>query len=255
MIQSPYDLHNKVIVVTGASSGIGRACALACSNLGAILILVGRNISELEKTQHMMHERASARILAVDLTHFEEVSKAFSRMLRETGPVCGVIHAAGISTTLPFRNVNPEKLQYFFTVNVAAALHLTQVLLKPKHFNAVGGSVVYLTSVMSQVGESAKLLYSMSKGALLSASRSLAIELAPRKIRINCVAPGVVDTPMSQQAYYSQNPELKVRIESLHPLGFGTAEDVAGACTFLLSDAARWITGSQLTIDGGYTAK
>lgn len=254
-MQPLFSLSQKRIVVTGASSGIGRACALACSAMGAELILVGRNRDELQKTQDQTAHPAACRILAVDLTQFDAVTSAFSALLKETGPVDGLIHAAGISTTLPFRNVNPEKLQHFFTVNTAAALHLTQLLLKPGHFNSGGGSVVYLTSVMSQVGESAKLLYSMSKGALLAASRSLAVELAPKKIRVNCVAPGVVDTPMSQQAYYSQNPELKARITALHPLGLGSPEDVAGACVYLLSDAARWITGTQLMVDGGYTAR
>jgi NAD(P)-dependent dehydrogenase (short-subunit alcohol dehydrogenase family) len=254
-MQPAFSLSGKRIVVTGASSGIGRACALACNAMGAQLILVGRNQDELQKTMEQATDPSACRLLSVDLTQFDAVTTAFSTLLKETGPIDGLIHAAGISTTLPFRNVNPEKLQHFFTVNVAAALHLTQVLLKPGHFNSGGGSVVYLTSVMSQVGESAKLLYSMSKGALLAASRSLAVELAPKKIRVNCVAPGVVDTPMSQQAYYSKDPELKARITSLHPLGLGNPEDVAGACVYLLSDAARWITGTQLMVDGGYTAR
>lgn len=254
-MQSFFSLTGKRIVVTGASSGIGRACALACSAQGAELILVGRNAEELQKTLEQSAHPGKCRLLPVDLTQFDTVTAVFAALLKETGPVDGLIHAAGISTTLPFRNVNPDKLQHFFTVNVAAALHLTQVLLKPGHFNSNGGSVVYLTSVMSQVGESAKMLYSMSKGALLAASRSLAVELAPKKIRVNCVAPGVVDTPMSQQAYYSKDPELKARITALHPLGLGNPEDVAGACVYLLSPAARWITGTQLMIDGGYTAR
>ncbi len=254
-MSSPFTLTGKRIVITGASSGIGRACALACAAQGAAVILVGRNEAELRKTAEQTGQPGACALVAVDLTQFEEVTRLFSELLKNTGPVDGVIHAAGISTTLPFRNINPEKLQHFFTVNVAAALHLTQVLLKPSHFQPAGGSIIYLTSVMSQVGESAKLLYSMTKGALLAASRSLAVELAPKKIRVNCVAPGVVDSPMSQQAYYSQQPELKARITALHPLGLGAPEDVAAACLYLLSDAARWVTGTQLMVDGGYTAR
>ena len=108
---------------------------------------------------------------------------------------------------------------------------------------------------MGSVGEVGKTLYSMTKGALLSASRSLALELAPKKIRVNCISPGVVDTPMSQSAVYSQSEESLNRIRSLHPLGLGRVEDVAHACVFLLSDEARWITGTNLFVDGGYTAR
>ncbi|MFM2360121.1 MAG: hypothetical protein RLY16_2114, partial [Bacteroidota bacterium] len=152
-------------------------------------------------------------------------------------------------------NVSTDKMQHFYNVNVVAALHLTQQLLKPSRANAAGMSIVFLTSVMATSGESAKTLYSMTKGALLAAARSLAIELAPKQIRVNCIAPGVVVTPMTENAYYSQNPALKERVASLHPLGLGKPEDVANACLFLLSDGARWITGTQLMVDGGYTAR
>jgi NAD(P)-dependent dehydrogenase (short-subunit alcohol dehydrogenase family) len=223
--------------------------------MGAKVLLIGRQIEELEKTKNLLSHPELSAILVLDLTQFEEVTAKIKESIVLFGSVDGVIHAAGISTTLPFRNVSVEKMNCFFQVNVAAALYLTQVLIKPGNVNSKGASVVFLTSVMSQVGESAKVLYSMTKGALLAASRSLAIELAPKKIRVNCVAPGVVDTPMSQKAYYSQNEELKEHIKSLHPLGLGLPEDVANACVFLLSDAGRWVTGTQLMVDGGYTAR
>jgi len=254
-MQNPFSLENKNIVITGASSGIGRACAISCSQLGAKLLLIGRQEAELEKTKALLPSPDLATLLVLDLTHFAEVTTKIKAAIAGFGPVDGAIHAAGISTTLPFRNITVEKMEHFFKVNVEAALHLTQSLIKPGNIAANGASIVFVTSVMSQVGESAKVLYSMSKGALLAASRSMAIELAPKKIRVNCIAPGVVDTPMSQQAYYSQNPELKERITGLHPLGLGVPEDVANACIFLLSDAGRWITGTQLMVDGGYTAR
>jgi len=209
----------------------------------------------LEKTRDLLALPEQGFLLSLDLTQFEEVAVAIKTALESFGVVDAVVHAAGISTTLPFRSCSVTKMNEFFQVNVVAALHLTQLLLKPGCFNDRGGSIVFLTSVMSQVGESAKVLYSMSKGALLAASRSMAIELAPKKIRVNCIAPGVVDTPMTQKAYYSQSPELKERITGLHPLGLGVPEDVANACIFLLSDASRWITGTQLMVDGGYTAR
>lgn len=253
--QNGFILQNKRIIITGASSGIGRACAISCNALGASLLITGRNVDELEKTRSLLSNSENCELLAIDLTSFEEVKSKLKEATALSGPIDGVIHAAGISTTLPFRNISPEKMNDFFKVNVISALHLTQQIIRPGVVSANGASIIFLTSVMSQVGESAKVLYSMTKGALLAASRSMAIELAARKIRVNCVAPGVIDTPMSQKAYYSQNEESKEWITGLHPLGLGKPEDVANACIFLLSDAGRWITGTQLMVDGGYTAR
>jgi NAD(P)-dependent dehydrogenase (short-subunit alcohol dehydrogenase family) len=248
-------LENKNIIITGASSGIGRACAVHFSEMGAKILLIGRKEEELQKTKALLTNPESATILSLDLTHFEEVTEQFKKLLPAFGKVDGVVHAAGISTTLPFRNISVEKMNNFCHVNVIAALHLTQLIIKPGNISTVGASIVFITSVMSQVGESAKVLYSMSKGALLAASRSMAIELAPKNIRVNCIAPGVVETSMSQKAYYSQNEELKERVKSLHPLGLGSPDDIAKACLFLISDAGKWVTGTQLMIDGGYTAR
>lgn len=255
MLQNSFSLEDKKIVITGASSGIGRACAISCNEWGASLLLVGRNWEELEKTKSLLVRPENCTLLQMNLTEFETAAIEIKSAIELFGAVDGIIHAAGISTTLPFRNCSPEKMNDFFQVNVVAALHLTQLLIKPGRVSANGASIIFITSVMSQVGESAKVLYSMTKGALLAASRSMAIELALKKIRVNCIAPGVVDTPMSQKAYYSQNSALKERITKLHPLGLGKPEDVANACIYLLSDAGRWVTGTQLMVDGGYTAR
>lgn len=228
---------------------------MACSSMGASLLITGKKEEELEKTKSLLRSPENCILLPIDLTRFEEVTIKVKSAVELFGSIDGVIHAAGISTTLPFRNSTTEKMDNFFQVNVMAALHLTQQLIKPGVVSPNGASIIFLTSVMAQVGESAKVLYSMSKGALLSASRSMAIELASKKIRVNCIAPGVVDTPMSQQAYYSKQETLRDRIVALHPLGLGIPEDVANACIFLLSDAGRWITGTQLMVDGGYTAR
>jgi NAD(P)-dependent dehydrogenase (short-subunit alcohol dehydrogenase family) len=108
---------------------------------------------------------------------------------------------------------------------------------------------------MGVAGENGKTLYSMTKGALIAAVKSMSIELAPRKIRVNCISPGVVETPMSKSAVYSKDEDSLNRTKSLHPLGIGHPEDVANACIFLLSDASKWITGTNLVIDGGYLAR
>jgi NAD(P)-dependent dehydrogenase (short-subunit alcohol dehydrogenase family) len=254
-LQDLFSLQQKLIVVTGASSGIGRSTAIACAQMGAKLLLVGRNPVALAQTKALCKNPDLCETLLTDLTHYDDVTQAIKSSLPLLGKIDGVVHAAGVSTTLPFRNVTPAKLLEFFEINVNGALHLTQQLLKPAHVSEKGASVIFLTSVMAIVGESAKLMYCTSKGALAAAAKSLALELATKKIRVNCIAPGVVDSPMTQKAYYSQQPELKERIIGLHPLGLGTPDDVAGACVYLLSDASRWVTGTQLVIDGGYTAR
>ena len=128
---SSFNLKNKNIVITGASSGIGRACAVCCSQMGARLLLIGRQVEELEKTKLLLPEPGLAAVLAVDLTLFEEVTEEIKALLPEFGFIHGVIHAAGISTTLPFRNTSVDKMNHFLQVNVVAALHLTRLLIRP----------------------------------------------------------------------------------------------------------------------------
>jgi len=146
-------------------------------------------------------------------------------------------------------------MEEFFRTNVIGAINLTKHAVKSAHFSETGGSVVFISSVMGVAGENGKTLYSMTKGALIAAVRSMAVELAPRKVRVNTVSPGVVESPMSRSAVYSKDEESLNRIRSLHPLGLGKPEDVANACLFLLSDEARWITGTNLVVDGGYLAR
>jgi NAD(P)-dependent dehydrogenase (short-subunit alcohol dehydrogenase family) len=146
-------------------------------------------------------------------------------------------------------------MEQFFQTNVISAVSLTKQVVKISQFSEEGGSIVFISSVMGIAGEKGKALYSMTKGALIAAVRSLAIELAPRKIRVNSISPGVVETPMSKNAIYSRNEESLNKIRTLHPLGLGQPEDIANACVFLLSNASRWITGTNLVADGGYLAR
>jgi NAD(P)-dependent dehydrogenase (short-subunit alcohol dehydrogenase family) len=149
----------------------------------------------------------------------------------------------------------PEKMDEFFHANVHSAINLTRIVTKQSRKSEEGASVVFISSVMGIVGENGKSLYSMTKGALIAGARSLAIELAPRNIRVNCISPGVVESPMSKGAIYSRNEESLNKIRGMHPLGLGRPEDVANASVFLLSDASRWITGTNLIVDGGYLAR
>ncbi|MBE0652974.1 MAG: SDR family oxidoreductase, partial [Bacteroidales bacterium] len=235
--------------------GIGRQCAVVCSHVGARVVLFGRDQERLGVTLRMMKEPERHIQYAVDLVDFKKVEEIVSELVRQMGQIDGLINCAGISTTLPFNSSTPEKMELFFKTNVIGPMNLTRLVVKPSHFSKTGGSVVFISSVMGVVGESGKVLYSLTKGALVASAKSLAVELSARNIRVNTISPGVVESPMSQQAVYSKDQESLNRIKGLHLLGLGKSEDIAHACVFLLSDAGKWITGTNLIVDGGYLAK
>jgi NAD(P)-dependent dehydrogenase (short-subunit alcohol dehydrogenase family) len=254
-LTDPFSLQGKIIVVTGASSGIGRQCAWSCEARGASVVLLGRNMERLEEALNGMKDRSQHLVYSLDLCAYDHVETVLKEVVTKFGKIDGLVHSAGISTTLPFKMVDNEKLAHFFQTNVYAAMHLTRLAIKPAYLSEKGGSVVFISSVMGMVGEIGKTLYAMTKGALISGSRALALEYAPRRIRFNCISPGVVETPMSQQSPYHKDAAAFNRIVSLHPLGIGGSTDVANAVTYLLSDASKWITGSNLVVDGGYSAR
>jgi len=253
-MNNPFVLSNKTIIVTGASSGIGRQCAVSCSQLGAKLILIGRNTERLKETMDLLDENEEHLVLPLDLLDYTKLDESLNKIKSSFDNIDGIVNCAGVSTTLPFRRVTPDKMDDFFKNNVAIGFNLCRRVIQEKLMSNLGGSIIFISSVMGMVGANGKVLYGMTKGALLSGARSLALELAPKNIRVNCISPGVVLTPMSKNAIYSKDEESLQRIRDLHPLGLGEVEDVAYACVYLLSDASKWVSGSNLVIDGGYTA-
>jgi NAD(P)-dependent dehydrogenase (short-subunit alcohol dehydrogenase family) len=252
---NPFSLENKTILITGASSGIGRQCTISCAEMGANVIITGRNKERLSETASKIPKSkfGGQHILLIDQ---EDSVLALIQDLKEKGIVLnGFINAAGISTTLPVKFSTMEKQLEFYATNIAGPLNLTRLLLKKGNPLVDKSSVVFISSVMAIVGEKAKTLYSGSKGALNAVSRSLALEVANRSIRVNTVSPGVVVTPMSQNAAYAQDEDSLQKTISKHPMGLGHPDDVANACIYLLSDASKWVTGSNLVVDGGYTAQ
>lgn len=251
----PFSLDDKLILVTGASSGIGRQCAIACDFMGANVVLFGRDLVRLNETLHMMKNQRKHLVCPIDLLEFDKVSDKVMEVVETKGKINGLINCAGISTTLPLNAITSDKMQLFFQTNVFAGINLAKHVVRPSNFSEDGGSIVFISSVMGVTGEAGKALYSMTKSALIGAVKSLSIELARRKIRFNTISPGVVDTPMSKNATYSRNEESINKIIKLHPLGLGRPEDVANACIFLLSNASCWITGTNIVVDGGYLAR
>jgi len=256
MIQkNVFSLRNKKIIITGASSGIGRQCAISCSRMGAKLILLGRDQTRLNETLGMTLMPSKHISFTVDLLEFDNVASIVTEAVSTIGRVDGLINCAGISTTLPINAISINKLEHYLWTNVIGPINLTRQIVRSGHISSSGGSIIFISSVMGVVGEKGKTLYSMTKGALISAVRSMAVELASRQIRVNSLSPGVVKSPMSENAIYNKDEDSLNNIKAIHPLGLGLPEDVANACIFLLSDAARWITGINLIVDGGYTAR
>ena len=253
-MRAPSDLSGRRIVVTGAASGIGRATAMAVSRYSGRVVGVDADadglretISGLDGTGHVAH--------VCDLRDLASIRSWMTDLAAKGGGLHGLVHAAGLPCFVPLKVMEPETYRDMFTVNTEAALALARGFQSRRVYAGGGGSIVFISSVMALVGSPCVAAYSMSKAALNGIARALALELAPQGIRVNCVAPGFIRTPMEKRVSRFWDEQQVARIGAMHPLGYGEPEDVANAITFLLADSARWITGSVLTVDGGYTAQ
>lgn len=250
---NPMELTDQTIMVTGASSGIGRETALLLSQLGARVVLVGRNLTQLDRTRSLL-EGTAHHAYVFDLSSVENISSWMKEVASECGLLNGLVHSAGIQFTRPLRILSSESYEELMSVNVKAAIFLAKAYRQKKVCAPDGGSLVFLSSVMGLVGQSGQSAYSASKGALLTLTKSLALELSHEKIRVNSVAPAMVRTEMTEKMLQLLTPEQISHIEAMHPLGFGNPRDVANAIAFLVAGSSRWITGTTLVVDGGYTA-
>lgn len=251
---NPFSLKNKTIIVTGASSGIGRQCAIDCSKMGAHVILIGRDENRLNQTRQMM-EGQDHLIVSYDLTDSVNLKSMVADIVNKMGTINGVLHCAGISDTIPFKLTKRETLDKFFQNNVYSAIELTREVCSVKNVSKEGASIIFFSSIMGCVGESGKSLYGMTKGALIAATRSLACEYAKKRIRFNCISPGAILTPINANLPHMADPEKRQALAEKHLLGLGECSDISNACIYLLSDASKWVTGQNLIVDGGYTAK
>ena len=246
---NPFSLAGKRILITGATSGLGHATAIACAKMGAEIIGIGRDairltdtLEELNKISNLSHQ-----MLFADLTDDNDREALLAQIIN---PVDGVIHGAGISALSPVRMINKEHLRKVQAINVEAPTLLTQALLK-KNIVSADGSIVFIASIAAHIGVAGVAAYSGTKASLLAIARCLAMEVVKRRIRVNCLSPALVETPMLEAtAMVVSNIENE---RQNYPLGFGKPDDVANAAIFLLSDASRWITGTTIVMDGGLT--
>jgi len=251
---SCFDFAGKWVMVTGASSGIGSAIAIELSRHGARLILSGRDEERLARTLRQL-EHTGHQILAIDLRDHGGLFATISSLRERVGPLYGICHSAGVVETRPLSANSVNILQGILDVNLIAAFELTRAVCHRSVMDGGGGSVVFISSVYAHVGMPAQSAYSASKGAICAVVRALAVELARRRIRVNSISPGLVETDMAKKSFELLSREQIEQLRNAHPLGVGTPEDVARAAVFLLAPENRWITGIDLRVDGGLSAQ
>lgn len=245
-------LNGKRIIITGGSSGIGKAIALLAAKEGADVAIIGRNQVRLDKVKAEIIRSKDHHYLSFDLSNPMELAHSLNTSLREWESVDGFVHAAGEASTLPLKSSNADRLSVLWNVHVASGLELAKWCGARKRLSVCGASWIFISSVSAKQGHKAKTLYSTVKSALGGLTRSLAVEMAQNKVRVNSILPGMVETPMTQNAIY-RSGEGEENIRRMHPLGLGYPEDIAQAAIFLLSDKSRWITGTEWCVDGGYS--
>ena len=244
MNYNPFSLEGKTILITGASSGIGRGVAIACSKMGATVILNGRNQMKLGATLAQLEE-GEHKMIAADLTNSESVS----RMMEQLPSLDGVVHCAGIGQRVLCKVATEQDVDAVLDVNFKAPVLLQTELLKHKKINK-GASIVFIASISTWSPSIGNAFYSASKGAIVSYTNCLALELAPRKVRVNCISPAMVWTDLILQEGVDEE-QLKAD-ELKYPLKrYGTPEDIANLAIYMLSDASTWMTGSNVKLSGG----
>ncbi|AZA99823.1 SDR family oxidoreductase [Chryseobacterium joostei] len=247
------DFSEKAILITGAGSGIGKATALYLSSINAKLLLLDINEDALKETLSLCNDQCD--YLAIDLSDSHGIKIPVQDKIKTFGPLDGMVHIAGIPYLSPLKTLNTDTVDKVLKVNTVAALELAKIFTKHKNYKTENPSIVFISSVYGLVGSAANVAYAMSKSALHGITKSLAIELAPKHIRVNCIAPGFIKTQMLDDVSGSFDNEYNNRLNQLHPLGLGEAEDIAYGITYLLSDMGKWVTGTILSVDGGFTAQ
>jgi NAD(P)-dependent dehydrogenase (short-subunit alcohol dehydrogenase family) len=246
VLHNPFSLKGKTILITGASSGIGRAIAIECSNMGAIVNIVGRDQKRLVDTFNDLQGK-SHRLFFADLTSKKDIDNLVSGI----DSLDGIVHAAGIIKRIPLKLITEEMYQNLLGINLIAPALLTRSLYKVNLIRPAA-SIVLISSIGSKIASLGNIMYMSSKGGLNSLMKGLALELASKGIRVNSIEPGMIKTNLTKLL----PDEDLIKDINCYPLGrYGQPEEVAYATIYLLSDATKWMTGSILKIDGGLTLR
>lgn len=241
---NPFSLEGKTILVTGASSNIGRQIAVKCSEMGAKVIATARNEERLKETLGKMTGEGH-QILQSDLSDSEQIPT----LVEHLPELDGIVMCAAVFRTTPIRNNRRKYTEEMFKTNTFANIDLVQLLLKNRKIKD-GGSILFISSVAAYRPYAGNALYSATKGAINSFCQVLAIEQSNRKIRANCVSPGIIQSDMEVKDWAVPQEELD-KEEARFPLGFGHTEDIAYAAVYMMSDVSKWVTGTNMIVDGG----
>lgn len=246
-MNNPFLLTGRKIFITGASSGIGKAIAIECSKMGARLIISGRDKKRLDETFSSLEGNGHSQVIA-DLTTEEGIKIIIDNLPQ----LDGIVHSAGIARPMPFVYASVDIVKEVLGINLISPLTLTQQLLRLKKVNN-SASLVFISSISGTlVSAPGGSVYSASKGAVNGLIKGMALDLAPKGIRVNAVAPGMIETGLFKDSSISQD-QLKEDIKRYPLKRYGKPEEVAYSVIYLLSDASAWVTGTSLVIDGGYT--
>lgn len=250
-MNNPFSLENKTILVTGASSGIGKETAISISKMGGNVVLNGRNSDRLKETALQIN-KDSTLVICGDITDEQTIKNIVESMPK----IDGIVHAAGIMKLLPFKFISALDLNLMMNINFTSPTLLSLEIVKKKKINN-NGSIVYISSINgSVVGSKANSMYAASKGAISGMVKGMAIDLAKTKIRVNEIAPGMIETIGALEIENIVSADAILEDKKKYPLGtYGKPEDVALACVYLLSDASKWVTGTKIVVDGGFTAQ
>ncbi len=243
---NPFQLNNKTILITGASSGIGKQAAISMSQMGANVVITGRDQKRLDETFQLLKGKNNSQFSA-DLLVQEELKN----MVEQLPQLDGVFNCAGIVKPFPIKFISAEVLDEVFKINFNAQVLLMAQLTRQKKINK-NASIVFSSSIAAAHPYKGGALYSSSKAALETYSKVIALEFSNLGIRSNCIASAMVKTPMFDTAEHQGTKERMDEHIQKYPLGVGLPSDVTNAAIFLLSDASRWMTGQTITLDGGF---
>lgn len=256
MTANPLDLKGRRVLVTGASadSDIGRAICVTLAQLGASLVLVGRRTEPLEATRGLLEDPGRHMAAPFDLTDLDAIPAWLKGLASAGGAFDGLVHSASVQGYTVLRQLGRELIDRYTTLNIGAPLMLARGLAQKGVHAAGGASMVMIGSSAGLKGQKGRSLYAATKAALPAIARSLALELADRRIRVNVVAPAVVRGTKAEEQFAMLTGGQAAALVAAHPLGCGTPEDVAYAVAYLLAGSGRWVTGATLPVDGGFTA-
>tara|TARA_B100000683_G_scaffold273936_2_gene320757 strand:+ start:6870 stop:7625 length:756 start_codon:yes stop_codon:yes gene_type:complete len=246
------DLSGEKYLITGSTSGIGMEVAQLLNSLGAFTVICGRNEEKLNELKENLTKPDYAEVFVLNLADSFSAKSFLKLSVDKSGLYTGMVHCAGMDITKPYKLLKQKDFDLLNRLNITAPFQLAKELVNKSIFSQKGGSIVWTSSVMGSLGQKGKIAYSSSKASVEGLVKSFALELAPKKIRVNSIAPGIVKTPLTIDLFEKISSEAVQEIENMHPLGFGEVEDIAYLVAFLVSNKSKWITGTTHFIDGGY---